>query len=413
MAKVGIPFLIKIESSLHLGQASMGEGEYLFTQRHVPGSALRGALAEVLIKKWDMDPESDDFIQIFDGDKAVRFEPAYPATPEFWGYPFPLTARRCKISGGFPLPDVPSWERENYHGAFDILASQFVFEEQTAALTSGGTPLPFIERPRCPHSGCWESVEPAPEGYVWDSSRERPMAPPKMNIVRHTHTAINRARGVAEDGMLYTVETIEPGALLRGCFWVEKEKAQQVRDALQDITRLGRGASRGRGRVAVEALDGAPLDGTRERIQALTESINAERDFYAQLTGRTTPPEDGYYFTLDLLSPAIFGDGVTATLIPDDLCLQGEVTLERRFATPKTVGGWWSAAKLPHPTALAIAAGSVFLYHASGDIDLDDLSDKLDTVRAEGIGRRRERGYGAVMPCAPFHLWTAEKEAKR
>ena len=409
MARIGIPFLIEVRSPLHIGIAPMGEGEYLLTQPSIPGSALRGALAEVLIEG-GMDPESAAFRSLFDGDRAVRFEPAYPSTSTTQGYPFPLTARWCKAKSGFPPPEVSPSQWGDYHGAFDILVSQFVFEEQVAQMEKG-TPLPFLEKPRCPH--CWGSVEPAKGSYIWDEVSDQPSAAPRTDLARHTHTAINRARGVAEDGMLYTVETIEPGTLLRGHVWVEDGEADRVRDALGRITRLGRGTRRGQGRVAMEPLADPPTDGVRARIEALTALVRKERAFYAHLYNRPEPKEDEYYFTLDLLSPAVFGDGVAAKLEPDDWGLPEGVTLVRRFVATKVVGGWWTVARLPHPTALAVSEGSVFLFKAPAGTDLDRLAARLDQLRAEGIGQLRERGYGAVVACAPFHLWTTEKEAER
>lgn len=376
----------------------MGVGEYLFTRRYVPGTALRGALAESLIKKSGMDPNSDAFRQLFEGPQALRFEPAYPATHSYRGYPFPLTARRCKAI-------------RHYYGAFDILVSQVVFEEQVVAMERDGVPLPFIERPLCPH--CWEKVEPATGSYVWDDVDGQPGEPPRTELARHTHTAINRARGVAEDGMLYTIETLEPGTRLHGCLWVEEGQADQVRIALGNVTRLGRGIHRGRGQVRITPRGRVEDVNTGARIEALTELFQTERAFYARLTGRKLPPDGGYYFTLDLLSPAVFGNGVAATLQPDPLDLGEGVEPVRRFVAPETVGGWWKAAGLPHPTALAAATGSVFLYRAPPKTDLTQLCARLGELRATGVGRLRERGYGAVMSCAPFHLWTTEKEAAR
>jgi hypothetical protein len=82
----------------------------------------------------------------------------------------------------------------------------------------------------------------------------------------------------------------------------------------------------------------------------------------------------------------------------------------RRWVAPEHVGGWWTVAGLPHPTALAAAAGSVYLYRAGPDVDLDVLIERLREIQAEGIGRERERGSGVVLPCAPFHTWTEERE---
>jgi len=407
MVRQGIPFVIEVKSALHVGRAPLGMGEYLLTQRHIPGSVLRGVLAEVLIHRYGLRPgPGSEFNRLFEGPEAVRFEPAYPATALGWGYPFPLTARRCKTHGGFPRLDTDPAERERYHGAFDILVNRIVFEEQLAA-----GPVPFIEKPLCPH--CWGGVEPAQGVYTWDADENLPGVASDVRLMRHTHTAINRARGVAEDGMLYTVETMEPGTLLRGCVWVEAGQVERVREALSEIKRLGRGVSRGRGRVTIEPLPQESDGDTLARLRALNQLIEEERAMYARLTGWTASPADGIYFTLDLLSPAIFEDGATATLEPGELGLPFEADLVRRFVAPETVGGWWRAAGLPHPTALAAKAGSVYLYRAPPDVDMEDLSRALDALRARGIGHRRERGYGAVLPCAPFHLWTAEKEAAR
>ncbi len=176
---------------------------------------------------------------------------------------------------------------------------------------------------------------------------------------------------------------------------------------------MGRGVTRGRGQVAVNSSLRESNTSTLTWLKALNERIQGERALYARLAGRAAPPVDGVYFTLDLLSPAVFRDGVTATLEPGDLALAVETSLVRRFVAPETTGGWWRVAKLPHPTALAAKAGSVFLYRAPPDVDLRTLGQGLDELRARGIGHLRERGYGAVLPCSPFHLWTAEKESAR
>jgi len=293
------------------------------------------------------------------------------------------------------------------------LAEQITFEEHLSAWESQG--LLFLNTYRCPHDGCSGKVEPLNKGgYTWFTDNS-PGALPNVQLVRHTHTAINRARNVAEDGMLYTLETIEPDTVLEGCLWAPEDHLDSVKRALSELTHLGRGAHRGKGRVAVRIADEARIGKTKTRIEALTKLIQEAQAFYGRLLGDDARAlaTDGYYFTLDLLAPAIFGDGNVATLQPSALDVGTNISLIRSFVSPTVVGGWWSAARLPYPTALAAQTGSVFLYRASQDTDLDDLSKRLDDLRAEGLGQRRERGYGAFIPCAPFHLWTAAKEANR
>ena len=404
--KIAITFTIKVKSALHIGQAPLGAGEYLFTQRHIPGSALRGALAEVCIAQ-GMQPEpGSDFETLFEGPAAVRFEPAYPAKSNRWGYPFPLTARRCKHHGGFPSEDAKTEEAARFHGVFDTLVSQIVFE---AYLEAGK--LPCIEKALCPH--CWEGVTPAAGVYTWRGGVDGRPGPAATPLKRHTHTAINRERSVAEDNMLFTVETIEPETLLQGCMWVPPQYEQTVKAALCRIEHLGRGATRGQGNVAIELTSSVVPGDTQARITALNKCFADEVAYYAALAGDTLPLTERLYFTLDLLSPAVLGISATATLAPPDLGLTTPTTLIRRFVVPETIGGWWNVARLPYATALAAKTGSLFLYAAPANVDLAQLSAELDALRATGIGRYRERGYGAVMACAPFHLWTTEKEAAR
>ncbi len=410
MGKTGIKFKIEVQTALHMGLSTLGLGEYQFTQRCLPGSALRGALAEVLLPTVPGGLSDQEFKRLFEGEAALRFEPAYPAGfGQNPGYPFPLTARRCKLHGGFP-PASPKLH-EVYHGVFDILVSQVVFEEQLEALKMLGRPLAFLEDSRCPH--CDGGVEPEKGVFIWQTYRDCPGLPEKHNLERHTHTAINRARRVAEDQMLYTLETIEAGALFQGCVWVEEKDEAAIRDALPKIVHLGRGVTSGRGRVKLEVAKESWTDDVESRIKELTALFQAERTFYARLSGQPEVEEKGHYFTLDLLSPAILGEGGAVTLEPGDVGLPTGVQLLRRFTTPEIVGGWWTVAGLPYPTALASAAGSLFLYYAPPEVPLSGLRAALDQLTREGIGHYRERGYGAVIPCSLFHLWTAEKEAAR
>jgi CRISPR-associated Csx10 family RAMP protein len=402
---------IHLKSSLHLGRAPQAAGEYLFTQQCIPGAALRGALAGTMIRN-GIDPEGDAFQALFQGPGGLRFEPAYPVLGEGYSFPFPLTAHECKLKGGFKPPKKPATAREKYHGVFDTLAAQFVFEQ----MLDEGKPLPFIYRPLCPH--CGGSVQGAKGSYGW-SRRGNPLPVGDVRITRTTHTAINRARGVAEDGMLYTVEAIQTGTTFRTTLWVPRlsdEELGQLKTALTAISRLGRGTSRGRGRVEVTLHRTTPsLPTLKQRIQALTDCIEQERAFYHTMAGLDFHPDSDYYFTLDLLSPAILGDGVISDLrpSPESLVLPKGVKLVRYWTQPEQVGGWWTVAGLPYPTALAAAAGSAYLYRIGSDVDLDVVIDRLKNVQAEGIGRERERGYGAVLPCAPFHTWTEEREKTR
>jgi len=99
-------------------------------------------------------------------------------------------------------------------------------------------------------------------------------------------------------------------------------------------------------------------------------------------------------------------DGPSYELDPVQLGLQGKVELIRAFASSHQIGGWSSAWCMPKPIAPAIAAGSVFLYHVpGGNFDLARIVLKrLAVLEREGVGQRREEGYGWLQVCTPFHL---------
>ena len=415
-------FRVEAESPLLLGRAE-SQNNYLETQKVLPGAALRGALAEILlaecrareyIKNHEVCPsefrEGCLFYKIFCVEPVPFFGPAYPSAGR-QSFPLPLTACTCKAHPGFRGHDG--------HGIFDTLIRRMAFEE---ALDKNLKLAFFYWPPRCPT--CGGRTEQAKGFYEQDAEGAFLSAQPKTR--RLSHTAINRARGVAEDELLYTLETISPWLEVRGTFGsathldkarffghaiVEEGRRALLAEGLRRIKWLGRGITRGLGRVRVEPLSEkvSQEESLEERIERFNELFRAERELYYKIGGESSrrflnlreAPQDEWYFTVDLLSPAILTAEGLPTLRPE-LGLEG-AELCRAFARPEVASGWFAAARLPRSTRLATAQGSVFVYRAKAGADRSKILARLAALEMEGLGSERQRGYGQVIICSPFH----------
>jgi CRISPR-associated protein Csx10 len=407
-----------------------GAGNYEQTADYIPGSVLRGAVAARLL---DLLPEDyaytrdhascaeEDrpaFWRVFGADNPPRFGNAYPARPDRWAYPFPATARTCKYHPGYETD-----KNRDGHGVFDTLIEQAVYDlvsdpwfpqraQLVPELGQGWAELGDGYNPRCPHAVCKppRTVAPATGYYSLDGSTPGPTLHPTVS--RATHVGINRARGVAEDALLFTLETIdEPGGEFRGRLVYDDAYASHLETALpldggaKEYV-IGRGRSRGMGLVEIRVDARPSLPGMDDRLYALNHEFQSVLARYCDKNGLASPRLSGRFFSLTLCGPGILTapDG-TPSLWPDlsSTGLAGAWRL-RAWARTTTAGGWDAAAGLPRRTRQAIETGAVYLYYLpDGVMSEQTLVKRLTATETVGIGEQRERGLGQVLVCAPFH----------
>jgi CRISPR-associated protein Csx10 len=290
---------------------------------------------------------------------------------------------------------------------FDTLVKQFVYElisdprfpyreRLLPELAGRWATLSRRYEPYCPE--CLQTVMPADGFYV--AVPELGYATPPT-LGRATHVGINRERAVAEDALLFTQETVQPEGGV--AFWArivaDSAYEDTLRAALAGEHVLGRGRSRGMGGVFVECLQFPKEPDIGLRLELLDAAMSRELERYGQ---HGAP---GTFFTLTLRSEALLTrDGLPVSRpSPSELDLpQGTFRL-RSWARMTAVGGWHSAAHLPYRTRQAVERGAVYLFHAPNGVDETALVDRLETLERTGIGDRRERGYGQLTVCAPFH----------
>lgn len=437
MANIAIRVTITLRSPLLITAQQIGFVRE--SESFIPGSVLRGSVARILLANCILDekerhaPESVpghqgkcDFHRIFYADQPPRFGHAYPGLEPPIGV-LPRTARTCKKHGGFRRDEADS-ER---HGAFDTLIRQFLSE-------TNGRPL----IPKCPLCSS-QKAEPI-IGRVYAKRGDRYVSPKALHR-RLAHTAVGRESGAVSEGLLYTIEALSeqmdrdeldrngdsyPPALstFHSVVWVEEADAKKLGDVLHQVHHIGAVVSRGMGQVRIETSRATIPVTTDERMdqaakalskgiepKSLSVQLPKEADWLERLLAFNSAWADeqksainGWYFTLDLQSDMLLfrEDGPSYELDPGQLGLQGKVELIRAFASSHQIGGWSSAWCMPKPIAPAIAAGSVFLYHVpGGNFDLARIVLKrLAVLEREGVGQRREEGYGWLQVCTPFHL---------
>lgn len=418
-------FQISPQSPLLIGNRS-SSSNFQETADFIPGSVLRGALAEKLLQACMAannlehhdacpDPSTCPYWQVFGSDEPW-FGNAYPGGTYGPIWPMPLTAHTCKRHPGWPSEEKPG------HGILDTLLADFTYGlvsdpayPQRALLqpelgeqwSSAWRPELRQVHDRCPT--CGQSLKPARKKrpyYAWESA---PQPAQPLTKQRAVHVGINRARGVAEDTLLYTQESIVPTHANQNFYAemrVASANAAQVQAALTATFYIGRGRSRGYGKVIIRPVTPNPYPALADRLYDFNVAARAALLPYQAVDERVQSAFDGQLFSLTLRTPGIFDVDQRPLRVPDmaALRLPDGVLCLQSWARTEQVGGWHNADQLPRRTMLATSAGSVFLYFAPDTIPVSDLTAALARLEAAGIGRERERGYGRVTVCAAFHL---------
>ena len=380
-------------------------GQAVEAINYIRGGLIRGAVAKALLADLENSEPDADFDQLFLDNDAGIFRNCTPGTKVL-----PATAASCKDFSGFHKAD----DNEK-HGIFDTLLERIVSEKAE-----------WMYQPNCPK--CQGRVE-AQGGFYTKS--ESIFTKKELNTRLLTRVAINRQRKVAEDELLYHLTAIDPiivknkkeasqdeveseKVILHGAARIPSGLVDNVTQTLrQKVKRLGGGSSRGLGKVCIAVGKQQSSDTLSKRIHNFNEGLQAVWETYADLPNTEIGAFEGTYFSLNLLSDAILTaeDGwqrsmvLTAPMLQEMAGCKTDVTLVRSFASYDYVGGWNAAWGLPKETDLVTKMGSVFVFHTS---DIDSLIPVLQTLESNGIGSRREEGFGQITICDAFHLHTRE-----
>ncbi len=391
------------QSPLHFA-VGRSPGEAMATLAFVPGTAVRGAIAAAFLAAYG--PEGPGFRQLAE---ETSFSHLYPVSPSGGpATPLPLSSSTCRRAPGF-LAD-------SGHGVADLLlpaeALLLAAERQTAAAPPPADVGSLVACPRCaddrqrqPGAGtmpwpgycAWNDDEPALVPVRVDTALEGRPTPP----------------GRARRQMITVRQTLQPDQRFAGIVTFPNDETATLATqllALQD-NRLwvGAGRSRGLGEVVVEAAP-AQAGTTAGRLEGLAATLAR----YCDQAGAQVP-ESQTYATLTLRSAALLRDAFgrwQPTIGAESLSTwtglpAGAIQVRQSYLDSAWIEGWNAALGQPKPDARAIVAGSCWLLRVAG-VPASEVLVALERLEAEGIGERRQEGFGQVSVCDRLH-WQAQE----
>lgn len=367
------------QSPIHIGEPKPNF-RFLPTKEVIPGSILRGALAEYLIATGR---ES----KILDVIKDVNFGFLYPTdSASNLPLPIPKTALTCKSNNEF---------KPKGHGVFDSLLAHIAYTELKKEYNAE-FPVPFTFK-------CLECGDRSDRICGFYVKEERVYKKIEVKRVTQTKVAINRMSKTAEKEMLYSITAIKPSIVYIGKITAPEDKFELLIEALNEVG-IGALTTRGYGKIYVNEIEDVYIDlgDARTRSELFNEELKNvwEQLHSIAINNDELPEEPEYkYFSIDAVSPLIIKENLIPTL---RLKLNKEVDPILYFASPTFIGGWSTAWGLQKDTTYATDTGSTYVFRVN-DEELTDLYDLFEQIEVKGLGEKRDVGYGEVLVCHPFH----------
>jgi CRISPR-associated protein Csx10 len=412
-----IALTIQPLSPLSIGRQKPG-GVVSEAENYIPGSVLRGALAARLLQGKPQEQRSNlrgggtDFSRLFLDEYAAIFQNCYPLKSEvstngsgkhklvdsvIWVVP--ATAISAKTDPGFKSEKEP-----DKFGVFDTLIDRYCAEVHDHPYD----PLPETEGDRLePLSGFYTKGKPYYESH----------SAPKRLLTR---VGINRRRATAEEQILYSLEVLSetnakgnPSRFVGNILVRDDDLAAKLLEALKNgrlaDMRLGGGASRGLGQVAITAEFSKVPNGISERIHQFNTALQNRWKLW-DIFKTVSFPNDRTFFSLTLQSEAILTEQWQRTfVISEDMLREATgiedstLKLEVAYASSGLRSGWNSAWGLMKDTELITNMGAVYLFSVDSKRE-NDWMDALQHLEHRGIGERTCEGFGQIRICDEFHL---------
>jgi CRISPR-associated protein Csx10 len=361
-------------------------GNEFQTMDYIPGSTLRGALAGRAASRYGLDPRENDayrdsqayaaFVRLFFRD-GVRCSPLYPAhlvgNDLYPSLPAPLDLLSCELYPGFA-----GGETAQAHGA-----SSFAHSDDL--------------HPSC--SRCNSDLKPLGKFSGFLSLRHTPdRVEPARVTEMHVHIDPDTRR--AASGDLFGFDTLAPGQFFVGEIACADAAAWEDLCALADLPKeggylalpFGKANRRGYGQVTLWIEPRGKGTEHPWRLIPLAQ----------RLTSAQAP------LTLTLLTDTILADpwgrfltGFDSQWLSNVLGVQ--VTVNRCFCAARVVDGFYAHLGLPRWRDVALRAGSAAGLTLVETLSVDELQRRLAQVERDGIGLRRNEGFGQVVFNHPLY----------
>jgi CRISPR-associated protein Csx10 len=376
---MALEIVLTLQSPVALHRTRTGV-QFVETLDYIPGTALRGALAEAYLTKHGA--PNNTFRALFLSEQ-VQYGDLWPSLEGQQVILLPATAQACKRHG---LKHDQSF-RDSLLDVWNTLGNDR----------------------KCPV--CGESLDRV-SGYLGRLDPVKLISPRSRLRVS---TAIERGTGTVAREMLFAQHTLvglgmpdnRQPLLFQGVVRLFDPTLQSelMRLLQPNVTLfLGAGRSRGLGQVEVKFWSEAPA----------TEPLAERYQQFNAVAQRAGGEAGKRYFSLTLLSHLALRDNllrpVLGEITPQHFGLPNGVTWvcypnsnqQVLFLSAVTVPGWNAALGLPKPDTVALMRGSVLLGQCDAGQEQAVLA-RLAQIESEGVGERRNEGFGRVAVCYPIH----------
>lgn len=346
-----IEFLIKTEAPVAFAERSNDNILYA-TKNYIPGSAVRGALANKYIKSFKLEtPHNDEnFYNLFLSGK-VRFLPAYPVISEN------LTENEVLV---MPLSVMRSKDGKKYidlSGESNVMPG---FKKLTG----------FLQKA--------------------DSKYYMPESELKIEMHMSRNAEIERIKGSSSDGKIFNYEYIEAEQLFKGSFIADEDIAGKFADMLQKINSsvvyLGRSKNAQYGKCAFRVLD--------KKHQNANISVKTGSLYLLLLTPYIPY---GQFQRIDAAAEELIGD-INLLLKQNNIrgCLHNKNL--KLFAAAENIDGYVNVWHTKKTRETAVSAGSLIELKFNGS---SEELNKLNTLFYKGFGKNTVEGFGQLRLWQP------------
>ncbi len=351
------PITITLETPAAFSDAP-AMGNETGTLEYIPGSALRGMLANLYLagKK-----EDAAFRRLF-VEGGIQFGNLHPEQ----GRRLPLSAYSCKRHAGF-LKD-PSFMGPS-HRVVDRLWEDFL-PEPPQHCADCQQPLTQLERTFYTGRDALESVSPT--------------------LTSRMSTAVVGSSGSARQGSLHSQQELAAQQTFSGYLVCSQADLAALQGAL--------GAQEFQGYLG------------RKRSGLVKVSLQQKGKNWDEHLVVSSPKYPGKAFAaLTCTSDLILVDELlrpVTSLTTENLAVlsspPARVQIVKAFAASRTVAGWLGIGKIFKENDLAITAGSTFLLQF-GENDRQVVLEWMQRLAVQGLGLRRSEGFGQVTFSEPLH----------
>ena len=382
----------------------------------VAGTLVRGALASLYLQHHGQ--VDTTFNRLFLNEASCRFGPLDPGPNHF-----PLTVVSCKREGiKHALVDQLWFRIAQHHLAGDMPEND----------TTAWRRCRKCEADLKGHDGFWQRENDC----LCEMSSNHHVA---------AHVGIDRQTATAAESIFYTLEAMLPSGKevdLHGWLMADAEALTALEQLLWDEShRISVGHHRTRGYGDVRLTLGEPVE--RDVSQSHTE--NWKQWSRALIEFLSSPPlsvpdldPENFYFSLSFSTGAVFVDRfLRYTIDPADmiswlppmpsvdaafpikdrptqeLSAGGAVRWITAITRHERLRGWNAAHGLPRQDEWAIARGAIYVYCFQGTAEeRKALIEQLVTLSKDGVGLRRNEGFGTVIVSDDFHCRFRKQEVQ-